>query len=138
MKRKHMTLALLRAVNANGGFTLNPLTAMDTAALNVLRGELRDKHDAHRDTHAITNGSTVRFGGRVDPELKAYLRRVESELLTRQTDWYSNSCRNREPVPSRYESRRPVNVLRRVADKQSQGTVSLCDMQTEYRRLKHG
>ena len=114
------------------------LHAMTTASLRVLSEELRYGQDAHRETVCQTNGATVKFCRRVDPALRDYLQAVDTELLTRQTDWYSNSCRNREPVPSRYESRRPVNVLRRVADKQSQGTVSLCDMQTEYRRLKHG
>ena len=86
--------------------------------------QLVDEHDAHRATKFMT-------GGHVDGSLRDYFAAVQSEMLTR----VPSHVRMRQRKAERFETRRPVNVLRRASEfaADKQGTVSLSDLQNAYR-----
>lgn len=104
------------------------LANLSDEALSLLYTQLVDEHDAHRERVYRTGG---KVGRRVDPVLREYFAAVKVEMLTREPH------RHVKATPPRYESRRPVNVLKRAVDNNvSQGTVSLGDLQAEYWRVR--
>ena len=99
------------------------LSNLNDEALSLLHAQLIENHDAHRATKYLT-------GARVEPSLREYFAAVQLEIMLRDP-----RPRRPEPAKPRYESRRPVNVLKRASEfaADKQGTVSLSDLQNAYR-----
>ena len=99
------------------------LGSLSDEALSLLHDSLIDEHDAHREFKFTT-------GARVRPSLREYFAAVQLEIMLRDP-----RPRRPEPSKSRYQTKRPLNVLKRAnefaADKQ--GTCSLSDLQNAYK-----
>jgi len=103
------------------------LSKLDDQQLSALHDSLIYQHDAHCHRE-WNNGKRTR---RVSKELREYLKAVRIEVLTRKP------LHTKTDTPERYESRRPVNVLKRAATHVGgAGTSSLADLQAEYTRRK--
>jgi hypothetical protein len=125
---------LQQAINAANMLPVSVhLGKLSDIALQQLHDALVYQFDAHRTTTYALNESLTRPrpSRRVDPELREYFQAVKLELLTR------TSAPPRFAGEERYKTVPRVDVLKRAIDaRATQGTVSLGDLQAEYRRLR--
>ena len=109
------------------------LGKLSDIALYQLHDALIYRHDAHRPTTFSMNRSLSEPlpSQRVDPELREYFKAVKLEILTR------TSAPPRFAGEARFKTVPRVDVLKRAIDTSAtQGTVSLGDLQREYRRIR--
>ncbi len=122
-------LAFVTSRDTSQGHSVH-LSKLTDEQLACLHDYLVYECDAHRETRFEIGG---RRGRKISEQIREYFKAVKIEQWSRAPGATFTASR------SRYETRRPIDVLKRAATAcQTGGSVSLATLQNEYVRLHRG